>query len=65
MSFSLDVNLLGGTSFTIGYDTYLDENEMQTTGVTIGINTGLLAVAVAIAFALAWVPAFAIAILGL
>lgn len=45
LSLGFDINLLGNTSITIGTDTDIGNGMTQTTGFTIGVNTGLLVTA--------------------
>ena len=41
-SIGTDINLIGGTSFTFGWDTDLGNGMTKTWGLTIGLNTGSL-----------------------
>ena len=45
-----NINLLGGTSITLGWDTDLGNGMTRTDGFTIGINTGFLVAVVAWAY---------------
>lgn len=41
-SVGLDINLIGASSITFATTQDIDQNRTQTTGFTVGINTGLL-----------------------
>lgn len=45
-SICADVNLIGGTSITFGWNTDLGNGITRTDGFTIGINTGFLVAAI-------------------
>ena len=47
LSIGANINLIGGTSITVGWDTYLGYGKTATNGYTIGINTGLLVALIA------------------
>lgn len=42
LNIGVNVNLIGGTSLTIGWNTDLGDGLTRTEGITIGINTGFL-----------------------
>ena len=41
-SVGIDINLIGGTSITFGWDTDLGNGMTRTYGLTVGVNTGFL-----------------------